>query len=71
MDRYESQTDRVYVLNQKSQLYRNEAMKKILQIKTNASSNGSYSDYLGKQQMIDELYARSIKMKLASAQIAT
>lgn len=48
MDRYESQTDRVYVLNQKSQLYRNEAMKKILQIKTNASSNGSYSDYLGK-----------------------
>jgi hypothetical protein len=48
MDRYESQTDRVYVFNQKSQMYKNEALKKILQIKTNASSTGSYSDYLGK-----------------------
>lgn len=43
-------------------------MKKIMKIRS-ISSNAEYVDYLGQEQVIDDLYMKSIKMKLATAEI--
>lgn len=43
-------------------------MKKIMKIRS-ISSNAEYVDYLGQEQAIDDLYMKSIKMKLATAEI--
>lgn len=44
-------------------------MKKIAQIRS-TSPTTAYTDYLGKEKTIDDLYMKSIKMKIATAQIS-
>jgi len=43
-------------------------IKKITQIR-NTSPTTAYTDYLGKEKQIDDLYMKSIKMKIATAKI--
>ena len=69
MYRYESNSDRLAELNRKSDQYKNEVIKKITQIR-NTSPTTAYTDYLGKEKQIDDLYMKSIKMKIATAKIA-
>lgn len=69
MYRYESNSERLAELNRKSELYKNQVIKKIGQIKDNGSSTAAYSDYISKEKVIDDLYMKSIKLKIATAHI--
>lgn len=69
MYRYNSNSERLAELNRKSEFYKNQVIKKIGQIKDSESSTAAYSDYISREKVIDDLYMKSIKLKIASAHI--
>ena len=66
MYKFKKKEDQLAQLNKQSDLYEFEAMNKIQELR----DAETYRDCLGKQSEIDDYYVKSLKMKIASAQIS-